>query len=202
MSTAASELVRAVSIGEGVKQIVLIAGKVRSIATNAILLAHRAGDLARGFGVLSRELRGFTDQVTTQMNILGECTFELVTEVSGLLRHTHRSVAMRRAVGMLPPQSAQVGAFAGLLARHVTDGTRRMKTIERLHGRLGDALAATDQVAQYGIVLARTALIEAAYGGEHSQSLTGVAREFNDTILDITEALRGVRSATRGSVTL
>lgn len=195
MTNAAHELVRTVRIGEGVKQIVMVAGRVRSIATNAILLAHRAGNLARGFGVLSRELRGFTDQVTAQMNILSECTCLLVSEVSASLRVSHRTQLLARTRDLVNADTAAANTVTAVLSRHASGAEAQSISIEKLHMRLGAALAATDQVTQFGTVLARTALIEAAYGGEHSQALSGVAQEFNQCIAQIIETLQSVRRA-------
>ena len=195
MRSASQELVRAVSIAEGVKQIVAIATRVRSIATNAILLAHRAGDLARGFGVLSRELRGFTEQVTAEMNTLSEVTMELVAEVSTLVRQNQRTELLRRARQALGAESDYTDTIGAILKRHAADAGKRAQSITKLHERLDQALIATDRVGQFGTVLARTALIESAYGGEHGPALSGVAREFNQTILQIIDAMRGVRLA-------
>lgn len=200
MTAKSNELVRAVSIGEGVKHIIRIAIRVRSIATNAILLAHRAGELARGFGVLSNELRGFTNQVTAQMDALSDVTFRLVGEVSVQLRLSHRTQLLRRAHAILPADATAATRLATVLSRHAEDSAIRTKTIERLHRELEITMNATDQLGQFGTVLARTALIEAAYGGEHSVALSGVAQEFNQTILQIIDAMRDARQAFHSSI--
>jgi methyl-accepting chemotaxis protein len=57
---AGADLLRIVRINEEIKAVVGVAFKINIMALNAIFLAKRAGTAALGFGVLSNELRTFS----------------------------------------------------------------------------------------------------------------------------------------------
>ena len=57
---AGQDLLRIVRINEQIKVVVGVSFKINIMALNAIFLAKRAGTAALGFGVLSNELRVFS----------------------------------------------------------------------------------------------------------------------------------------------
>ena len=65
-----SELAGFVRLNEGIKGVVLIAFQINIMALNAILLSHRAGEVALGFGVISKELRTLSVVLTGLMHAL------------------------------------------------------------------------------------------------------------------------------------
>ena len=67
-----SELAGFVRLNEGIKGVVLIAFQINIMALNAILLAHRAGEVALGFGVISKELRSLSVELTGLMQELSK----------------------------------------------------------------------------------------------------------------------------------
>lgn len=193
-ASAGRELVRAVEINEVVKRIAVIAAQIDMMAINAILLARRAGDRARGFGVLSNELRAFTVEVSSKMSVLRETTFRVVSNVSAILQEGQRLALLDRAFRALE-RAGVARMLDETIARRDAEQDARMTGFARLRRTLNDALHEADGLGQLGSVLARTARIEAAYGGTHAADLSNVAGEFDQTIQHMLEALTQLRRA-------
>jgi hypothetical protein len=85
-----SELAGFVRLNEGIKGVVLIAFQINIMALNAILLAHRAGEVALGFGVISKELRSLSVELTGLMQELSKDAYLAVNLISDLLRQERR----------------------------------------------------------------------------------------------------------------
>jgi hypothetical protein len=186
----ASDLRRIVRINEEIKTIVATAFRINLMALNAIFLAKRAGQAALGFGVLSNELRGFAVALGDNMNELRRMTFSSVVAVTAMVKRAR----LERILECTDRQSD--GKAQALLA------TRRrgcdaddMKRIQReLQQRLDD----TARLIELGAILARSAKIEAAYGGTFSAPLTQVSTEF-DSIIGLT--LRSIDSLRKQHLT-
>jgi hypothetical protein len=185
-SQGGSPLLRVVGINEQIKRIAATAFQVNMMALNAILLARRAGRMALGFSVLSNELREFIRRIEDAMARLGALTQETVRAVSQDARQEqiHRCLRLaevqlkrhdlRRAAALTQVLESR-GRLAGMRAGR-SDALRRS-----MLATLQDA----GQLGQYGLVLARTARIEATYGGEFSEALVQVAVDFDATINEI-----------------
>lgn len=178
-----SDLRRIVRINEEIKTIVATAFQINLMALNAIFLAKRAGQSALGFGVLSDELRRFARDLDRNMTELRSITFGLVAGVTAMMRRRRMERILERA----DRQSG--GCVRAALAAMHSAGTARierdaedMKATRRLLQRQLDD---TVQLVELGSVLARSARIEAAYGGRYSIPLTQVSAEF-DNIIDVT----------------
>ncbi|HOI51537.1 MAG TPA: chemotaxis protein, partial [Azonexus sp.] len=85
-AAAGEDLRRIVRINEEVKAVVAVAFRINLMALNAIFLAKRAGINARGFGVLSNELRVFSQDLRTQMQTLTAHIHAGVRDVSVVLQ--------------------------------------------------------------------------------------------------------------------
>jgi hypothetical protein len=192
----ASDLRRIVRINEEIKTIVATAFRINLMALNAIFLAKRAGQAALGFGVLSNELRGFAVALGDNMNELRRMTFSSVVAVTAMVKRAR----LERILECTDRQSD--GKAQALLATRNTPATNRrgcdaddMKTIQReLQQRLDD----TARLIELGAILARSAKIEAAYGGTFSAPLTQVSTEF-DSIIGLT--LRSIDSLRKQHLT-
>ncbi len=189
-SAAALELRRIVGINEQIKSIVATAFKINLMALNAIFLAKKAGRAALGFGVLSNELRGFSVQLGEQMAELRQLTSGSVSLVTDLLKGARRVRLMDRT-------NAQSQGRAATLLKRVTGsagfgdtGDRRLASLrQEFTLRLDD----TARLVELGSVLARSAKIEAAYGGAYSTSLMQVSTDFEKIIGAIKDSLEGLR---------
>ncbi|MBA3032614.1 MAG: chemotaxis protein [Gammaproteobacteria bacterium] len=188
---AGRELRRIVRINEEIKTVVARAFKTNLMAMNAIFLAKRAGQSALGFGVLSNELRQFAMDLQKQMAQLREMTHGSVAKLTALLRQARLSRVFERT------RNESTGTGRMLIDefmknRQNTADARQSEQIAAHNRRLTQMIADTAQLAELGGVLARSAKIEAAYGGPFSAALTQVSSDFERTIGEIQHSLSGL----------
>ncbi|MDP2808846.1 MAG: chemotaxis protein [Rhodocyclaceae bacterium] len=182
------ELRRIVRINEEIKNVVAIAFKINLMAMNAIFLAKRAGQTALGFGVLSNELRHFAMELQKQMNVLREMTYGSVATVTALVKQTRTNRILERACTDAKGLGRKL--IDDLIrSRHDESFLHRQNQITALNRRLNQMVADTAQLVELGSVLARSAKIEAAYGGSFSASLMQVSSDFEETIGEIQQSL-------------
>jgi hypothetical protein len=185
------ELRRIVRINEEIKSVVATAFKINLMAMNAIFLAKRAGQTALGFGVLSNELRRFAQDLQKQMSLLREMTYGSVTTVTALVKQARLNRMLERV------RKESTGTSRNLIeefmrTRHGAAFARHREQIASLNRRLSQMIADTAQLVELGSVLARSAKIEAAYGGQFSASLMQVSSDFERTIGDIQRSLESL----------
>ncbi len=181
---AGRELRRIVRINEEIKSVVSTAFKINLMAMNAIFLAKRAGQSALGFGVLSNELRRFAGDLQQQMAGLRDATYGSVATVTALLNQSRISRLLERT--RIEAQGEGKALIQALVSRRgettLADNDQQMAALNR---RLSHLIADTAQLVELGSVLARSAKIEAAYGGGFSTSLMQVSSDFERTIGEI-----------------
>lgn len=185
------ELRRIVRTNEEIKSVVATAFKINLMAMNAIFLAKRAGQTALGFGVLSNELRRFAMDLQKQMSQLREMTYGSVATVTALVKQARINRVLERA------RKESTGAGRGLVeeflqARNGFGRSRQREQIVALNRRLSQMIADTTQLVELGSVLARSAKIEAAYGGQFSSALMQVSSDFERTIGEIQRSLESL----------
>ena len=187
---ASLELRRIVGINEEIKSIVTTAFKINLMALNAIFLAKRAGRAALGFGVLSNELRGFSVELSEQMRGLRELTSGSVKLVTDLVKEARRARILERT-------DTQSQGRANTILRAITGrdlhrpGENRALADLRFH--LTQRLDDTWRLVELGAVLARSAKIEAAYGGGFSVPLMQVSTDFEQIISVIRASLENLK---------
>lgn len=185
------ELRRIVRTNEEIKRVVATAFKINLMAMNAIFLAKRAGQSALGFGVLSNELRRFAMDLQKQMSLLREMTYGSVATVTALVKQARLNRVLERA----RKESSGMGRNLieeFLRTRHHVAFGRRNEQIAALNRRLSQMIADTTQLVELGSVLARSAKIEAAYGGAFSGALMQVSSDFERTIDAIQRSLESL----------
>jgi hypothetical protein len=185
------ELRRIVRTNEEIKSVVATAFKINLMAMNAIFLAKRAGQTALGFGVLSNELRRFATDLQKQMSQLREMTYGSVATVTALVKQARLNRVLERA----RKESSGVGRAMieeFLRTRHSVAFARHREQIAALNRRLSQMIADTAQLVELGSVLARSAKIEAAYGGAFSAALMQVSSDFERTIGEIQRSLENL----------
>ena len=188
---AAREMRSIVRVNEEIKRVVATAFKINLMAMNAIFLAKRAGQSALGFGVLSNELRRFAMDLQNQMATLRDMTTGSVSTITALLQQTRVNRILERTRAECKP--AKRGAVDKLLReQHAERLQERQEKIESLNRRLNHAIADTARLVELGSVLARSAKIEAAYGGSFSSSLMQVSSDFERTIGEIQQSLESL----------
>lgn len=185
------ELRRIVHINEEIKSVVSTALKINLMAMNAIFLAKRAGRSALGFGVLSNELRTFALDLQRQMAALREMTYGSVATVTAMVKQTRLNSLLERT------REDSTGATRAMVEHHMRtshagamDGRREQSNI--VNRRLSQMIADTVQLVELGTVLARSAKIEAAYGGGFSGSLMQVSSDFEQAIGHIQRSLENL----------
>nr|WP_199064920.1 hypothetical protein [Chromobacterium sp. ASV5] len=186
--SAAARLSAVVRLHEGIKGVVLIAFRINLMALNAMLLARRAGELALGFGVISKELRALSAELARQMRQLQQDARDAVRLISSLLGLERRC----RLLGAAQAAAAQPG-LAAVLARRLQERDQLLQSVAEARLRLLANLEETRNLCLFGAALSRSARIEAAYGQGCQAALTEVSLEFaekTEQILPCIEALR------------
>ena len=194
MSTAAGtpqagvDLLRIVRINEEIKAVVGVAFKINIMALNAIFLAKRAGTAALGFGVLSNELRVFSQDLRTCMGALTELIHRCVNEVSVVLQDIRHTRLLRAAVLM-----SSTPRLAAVVHRREAANVEHQERLAGLRRQLQRALEDAFQLVELGGVLAKSAKIEAAYGQGFAASLAQVSGEFDGVVEEIRNSLQALQ---------
>ncbi len=188
-SRTGTDLLRIVRINEEIKRVVGVSFKINIMALNAIFLAKRAGTAALGFGVLSNELRVFSQDLRACMESLTGLIHGCVNEVSLALQDIRFTGLLRQAVALAPQDSS----IAGVLQRREQDNEMHAQQLSRLRSQLKRALDDAFQMVELGGVLAKSAKIEAAYGQSFAGSLAQVSGEFDGIVEEIRASLEALR---------
>jgi len=185
---AGTDLLRIVRINEEIKAVVGVAFKINIMALNAIFLAKRAGTAALGFGVLSNELRVFSQDLRTCMGGLSVLIHRCVNDVSVVLQDIRHTRMLREAVA----GSSRPALAAAVRRREVANGEHQAH-LAGLRRQLQRALEDAAQLVELGGVLAKTAKIEAAYGQAYAASLAQVSGEFDGVVEEIRNSLQALQ---------
>ena len=183
------DLLRIVRINEQIKRVVGVSFKINIMALNAIFLAKRAGSAARGFAVLSNELRVFSQDLRTSMEVLTSLIHACVNEVSVALQDNRLTRLLDQAAERVPQQPALVA----VRQRRSRGNEAHAQQFGRLRRQLRRALEDAFQMVELGGVLAKSAKIEAAYGQSHAAALSQVSGEFDGVVEEIRAALESLR---------
>jgi methyl-accepting chemotaxis protein len=187
-AAAGEDLRRIVRINEEVKAVVAVAFRINLMALNAIFLAKRAGINARGFGVLSNELRVFSQDLRTQMQTLTAHIHAGVRDVSVVLQDIRNTRLLRAAVAAVPAR--QLDQLVGRRERANAEHQQHLASLRR---QLQRALEDAFQLVELGGVLAKSAKIEAAYGQGFAGALTQVSGEFDGVVEEIRNSLQALQ---------
>lgn len=187
--TAGTDLLRIVHINEEIKRVVGVSVKINIMALNAIFLAKRAGTAALGFGVLSNELRVFSQDLRNCMESLNGLIHACVNQVSIGLQGIRRGRLLSEAAGLAPQQAS----ITRILRDHEQIIEQRAQQLTALRRQLKGALEDVFQMVELGGVLAKSAKIEAAYGQGFAGSLAQVSGEFDGVVEEIRGSLESLR---------
>ncbi len=185
---AGQDLLRIVRINEQIKVVVGVSFKINIMALNAIFLAKRAGTAALGFGVLSNELRVFSQDLRTCMESLTTLIHDCVNEVSVVLQDIRHTRLLREAAEIAPDSRA-----AKVLAAREAENEKHDQQLASLRKQLKRALEDAFQMVELGGVLAKSAKIEAAYGQTFAVPLAQVSGEFDGIVEEIRSSLESLR---------
>ena len=138
--------------------------------------------------MLSNELRTFALELQQQMATLREMTYGSVATVTALVKQSRVNRLLERTRSDSTGQGRTIVEHF-LRTRHLDALNTRQEQIAALNRRLSQMIADTAQLVELGSVLARSAKIEAAYGGGFSGSLMQVSSDFEQTIGQIQRSL-------------
>lgn len=184
------DLLRIVRINEEIKRVVNVAFKINIMALNAIFLAKRAGIAARGFGVLSNELRVFSQDLRECMSSLTGLVNGCVSEVSVVLQDIRHTRILRQASEMTVD-----ARLARVLEHRMIENDRHVERLASLRKQLKRALEDAFRMVELGGVLAKSAKIEAAYGQSFALPLAQVSGEFDGVVEEIRRSLELLRQS-------
>ena len=184
-----TDLSRIVRINEEIKRVVGVSVKINIMSLNAIFLAKRAGTAALGFGVLSNELRVFSQDLRNCMESLNSLIHACVNQVSVGLQGIRKVRLLREAAALSPNKSS----ITGVLQARELENEQRVQQLNRLRRQLKSALEEVFRMVELGGVLAKSAKIEAAYGQGFATSLSQVSGEFDKVVDEIHSSLESLR---------
>lgn len=180
-----------VQINEEIKMVVGVAFKINIMALNAIFLAKRAGTAALGFGVLSNELRVFSQDLRNTMQSLTGLIHACAHQVSKVLQDMRFTRLLLEAQRLAPP-----GKVAQALRQREAENDKHVAALSGLRQQLKRSLEDAFQLVELGGVLAKSAKIEAAYGQAFAGSLAQVSGEFDGIVEEIRTSLESLRKST------
>lgn len=188
---AGMDLLGIVRINEEIKRVVGVAFKINIMALNAIFLAKRAGTAALGFGVLSNELRAFSQDLRNSMQALTGLIHACVNEVSQVLQDVRHTRLLQEAAKLAPQ-----AAVSGALNRRLRENEEHAASLSARRRKLKRALEDAFQLVELGGVLAKSAKIEAAYGQGFAGPLAQVSGEFDSIVEEIRASLEVLGKST------
>lgn len=190
-----SELQTISEMNEDIKHVQRIAEDISLIAVNAMLVARQAGDRAVGFGVVTRELRITSDRMAATMLGLSKLIYQLVVTTARGRSHARR----RNTLGVTEKSSAQAGASIALARQKSQDDLGdSAKNIKALTHELHGVVNRTGKQCASGMVITRSATIEAAYGGTMQPLLRQIAVSFEASIAELTAHIHALQNQLQG----
>ncbi len=177
-----NELKIIAEINEEIKRIIDLAEDISLTATNAILIARQAGSNAVGFSVVARELRMFSDKIATAMQELSQLIYQQVS-ITATKRNRLRSV-LKLNQASAHHELAQM-RLAAACVRSQSEVDEMENVISGILNALQIAMKRTVKQCASGMVIARSAGIESAHGGEMTFALRQVAQSVESVVNNI-----------------
>jgi hypothetical protein len=172
-----SPLVSVSGVTEASKSVLVSAFRLHLLGLNARVMATRLGAEARGFGVLSAEWVALGRRLDQQMRALEGLSEQVVQAIS-------RDQLRKQRWRLL--SACEAGALVSLsgAVREQADDLTVARTALRL--AVSEALRA----CTFGLVIARSAKIEAAWSSGARDALGALATEFESQLGEILPPLR------------
>lgn len=175
-----NELKAIAEINQEVKSIVYAAENISLTATNAILVANQSGVNAVGFSVVARELRMFSERMAIAMQGLLKLIYQQLAATAALRHQAHNLDLL-----------SKTGAYGGLAqTRIATACVRSQAAVDELELLIESQMCSLQvsikrirKQCATGLVIARSAGIEAAHGG----AMVGVLRQIAQVVTEVTD---------------
>lgn len=173
-----------VAISEEIKRVVQAASEINIVAINANLIAKRAGVSARGFGVVSSELRLFS-------LLLNDTMAEMAGRMARIVFGSANLLKMERESAFLAKASAKYMDGPMAILDRKLDVVRASLESDNLI--LGRQVMLSIRAAKTAEALVRSAKIEAVHGGGLEANLSQVATRIEASIALISDILGALR---------
>ncbi len=172
-----SRLLALAELCQASQSVLACAFQLHILGLNARVLAARLGEEARGFATLSSEWVGLGRQLDEQMHHLEQASEHLVRTIGqqALARRRQQLLGACEPDERVPVLGRELGEPPALRAQKLA--------LRRL---VAEALRS----CTYGVVIARSAKIEAAWSSAARQALSNLAVEFEEQLGAILPALR------------
>lgn len=187
--TGVSELSLIAAVNEAVRQTIAASQNISLIAVNANLVAGRAGTRAAGFCVVASELRRFSESMSRDMQGWSSLIYGLVQETA-LSRNQIRLLSKLEAAGRSSEKAAAAIAAAREKSWQELEATN-MRNSDRVAQLLG-LIKRAEKHRVTGEVIARSAMIESAYGGALRPTLQQIATSIDASISNLTSYSQNV----------
>lgn len=184
-----NELKAISEINEEIKRIIDLAEDISLTATNAILVARQAGTNAVGFSVVARELRMFSDKIAVAMQELSKLIYQQVS-ITAIKRKRLRNVIKLNQASAHHELAKTRLEFA--CERSQSEVDEMEDVISGILKSLQIAMKRTVKQCASGMVIARSAGIESAHGGEMTLALRQVAQSVEDVVNSITMRIKNL----------
>lgn len=178
-----SELTLIASVNEAIKQSISASENISLIAVNANLVAGRAGSRAAGFCVVAGELRKFSDSMAHTMQGWSTLIYELVRETARS-RNQIRRLHLMQAAGRGSAKARETLVTTCERSRKELALTTELNSERVLE--LQGLIKRAEKQRMTGQVIARSAMIESAYGGAMRPVLEQIATSIDASIGNLT----------------
>lgn len=186
---------RMVLVNEEIKQVVRVSNAVNLAALNALFIARKAGEVALGFGVVSAELRKFSQQLEVVMHSLTQQVFGLLAAVSKHAREWRNYAMHLRASNGGRQSKENLATLLDRLGGHIGQS---QQLIAARQDQLVTGIERARKLCNSGLAISRAAKIEAVYGQQMAGGLRHVAEEVEQAIGDIAATLKGLQQQLAG----
>jgi hypothetical protein len=181
-----SQLLSVVQLNESARSVVDSAFQLHLLGLNARVLATQLGARARGFGVLSAEWVIISATLSELMARLEEVSGQLLAVQSREVMRERRQYLLDRAIGAAAQVRPDVRNY-----RHdfVLARKGKRQEFDGVRGKLRDLVAEATRAGMSGLVIARSAKIEAVSAGASAPTLTQLATDFETNLGEVMPSL-------------
>ncbi len=176
-----------VAISNEVRFVLNTTYQVNLTAQNASLAARRAGNV-RGFQAVASSLKVFSQELADAMNAMSEEILAMARDVSLDYRLRRNCSFFASALGVAMDDMTLENALEGVSRQRASVMDQLCRRTQHLGPRLQSSL----RLCSKGRALARSATIEAAYGGSSESLLRNVAHSIERTIEEIHQRLKAI----------
>jgi hypothetical protein len=186
-----------VRMNEGIKQVVQISSHVDMAAVNAMLMSKRAGLGARGFGVVSSEMRAFSDRLDQSMSQLNTYVLELVSESAKVLS-IHKRYSLCNQLARIPAELSVIRDR--VIAQLKADLDAVQQHVQQLITLIQQTLKRAQRLCSTGIALSRNGKIEAVQCGALASAMALSADAAEADVASIVSVLKSVHLWAAGAM--